>query len=778
MAILRSVVDVNNGNTGWTKSDVLDALETVFANLGFNGGTATTGVPVTAVSPTGSRTYGSGWETAARDRGNLGYHNIYYDAISQGTSSYRMLKKYFSYWYNVYNSTDENRPNQFYFYSRHGLTTGDAIHWAPGGTEETQNVDGLTLDTVYYAIVVDSHAIKVAANATDAANGTEITLNYGGYSSANYAAKSSVIYGFRQLDDAAYDNATVTIGTGDIVHFNVDDQSGGDFSLCGGTDDYDATKLLSDGSFRTTYAGTSSASLASTSNITSGTLQWNTFHWRQTENERRIPDSEIPLAYRSITDNYGIKKYIYASDTHATMKGEIVVEPRASNNNGWDAYWKYTVPANGGRSELKLRVYRDSNSSNSVESISIHSVGSGWIEGDTFTIPGDQIGGATPEDDIDFGVRSPETSTNARDGVCQIYVTNLGAGSNFYQKSDDGRFAVLKVVNDAAKNYGTSYYGFGTSNYGDYDLYINSGSHWSWMNVFGTNSGSSNGATEYGYFDGVAGLDRRNNNNYINRNNDSSFTRIRIASTSTPTAYPMSIRVYRAQAPQDTNFAIIQFCQTINGNIIPYGQFTIHKGETFGSNVWDLDNVFLGTISTYSTTTRAIDIQYLIPGYYGGATDRPTEEPVNVYSRARESSYGYLRDQDYGYYVLSRYACNIDSENQESNYSEIMTYYRNSTYDRNGSYAVDANADYYKPIKGIPVAHNIVPCPYYLPDDFVMLQFSTTPGATVFRPGDTVTVSPSEVYEVILAGYQTSQNGLDNVDNNSSIGMLFLARTT
>ena len=34
MAILKSVVDVNNGNTGWDKSDVLDALETVFANLG------------------------------------------------------------------------------------------------------------------------------------------------------------------------------------------------------------------------------------------------------------------------------------------------------------------------------------------------------------------------------------------------------------------------------------------------------------------------------------------------------------------------------------------------------------------------------------------------------------------------------------------------------------------------------------------------------------------------------------------------------------------------
>jgi hypothetical protein len=81
-------------------------------------------------------------------------------------------------------------------------------------------------------------------------------------------------------------------------------------------------------------------------------------------------------------------------------------------------------------------------------------------------------------------------------------------------------------------------------------------------------------------------------------------------------------------------------------------------------------------------------------------------------------------------------------------------------------------------MKGIPVNNNLVPCPYYLPDDFVMLQVSTTPGLATFRPGDTVTVSASEIYEVVLAGYQTSQNGLDNVNNNSSIGMLFLARTT
>jgi hypothetical protein len=776
MAILRSVVDVNNGNTGWTKQDVLDALETVFANLGFNGGTTRSGVPQVCVSPTGSIAYGDGWSTAARNLGSVGYTRWYYDAISQGTASYRMLKKNFLATYTSGGPNSET--DEISFSWNHGLTTGDPIHWAPGETEATKNINGLSLDTVYYVIVVDSNTIKLAANATDATNGVAIDLLYGNIWTDSAALGSELSY-FRDIDDAQFDNRTIQIATGDQVYFEVDDTSGGDFSLCGGTDNYDATKLLSDSNFRSSYAGTSSAGLASTSNITSGTLSWSTYYWRQTENERDVPDEQIPLAYRSLTDNYGIKKYIYASDTHATMKGEIVISPKNTNNTGWDPYWKVTIPANGGRSELKLRVYRDETSNDfHPQYVKITSIGTGWTEGETFTIPGDQTGGFTPADDINFGIRSPETSTGADDGVCQLYVTTLGSGSNFYQKSEYGAFAVLKVVNDAAKDYGTSYYSFSTANWSDSYMYINSGNHWEWMNIWGTNSTSSNAGVGYGEFGGVDGLDCSSTGNYANRANDNSFNRITIASTSTPTAYPMSIRVYRAQAPQDTNFAVIQFCQTINGSIVPYGQFTIHKGATFGSNVWDFDHVFLGTYTQYTTSSRSIHMYYTHPGYSANNVARPSEEPVNSYSVARESSYGYRRDPDYGGSFESQYSCNIDTNNDESGDSQIMTYYRNSTYDQRLGYSVDAAADYYKPIKGLPLAHNVVPCPYYLPDDFVMLQFSTTPGATVFRPGDTVTVSPSEVYEVILAGYQTSQNGLDNVENNSSMGMLFLARTT
>ena len=78
----------------------------------------------------------------------------------------------------------------------------------------------------------------------------------------------------------------------------------------------------------------------------------------------------------------------------------------------------------------------------------------------------------------------------------------------------------------------------------------------------------------------------------------------------------------------------------------------------------------------------------------------------------------------------------------------------------------------------IPISNKMIPCPYYIPDDFVLLQVATTPGLTEFRPGDTVTISGSEIYEIIQASYQSQQTGLDGVSNNSSEGMLFLARTT
>ena len=50
----------------------------------------------------------------------------------------------------------------------------------------------------------------------------------------------------------------------------------------------------------------------------------------------------------------------------------------------------------------------------------------------------------------------------------------------------------------------------------------------------------------------------------------------------------------------------------------------------------------------------------------------------------------------------------------------------------------------------------MVPCPYYIPDDFVLIQFDYNAVSTNIQNGDTVTISGSEVYEVITGSYDTN----------------------
>ena len=106
MAILKSVVDVNNGNTGWTKSDVLDALETVFANLGWNNGTAASGVPCVIKAPGFTNTQYSNTTTQWYEQGSGRVSNMehcggpavaqkasisrYFIVKNNGTSAYRL----------------------------------------------------------------------------------------------------------------------------------------------------------------------------------------------------------------------------------------------------------------------------------------------------------------------------------------------------------------------------------------------------------------------------------------------------------------------------------------------------------------------------------------------------------------------------------------------------------------------------------------------------------------------------------------------------------------
>lgn len=771
MAIVKSVVDVNSGNSGWDRADVINALETVFSNLGWHSGTASTGVPSRVESPTGSTSLGNsswaqiGGPPTSEPRNST---NKYFRIRNISNSSYRVLEEFYTGWSN--NNITENTIQLTYI---HDLSTGDAIHWAPGETDNSFNLNGLTLDTIYYVIVVDNQNIKLAASASDASNGIAVDL-LGSTTGPNssYAGNSSTVSFFRTLDTSVNDNATITALQGDYLTFYVDDQSGGDLFLLGNTDSYDSNKLLNQANFgNVTYRNDPNGNGTST-------ITWSTQAWPQTELNSGL-ETIHPSGQKRETIGSVYTKYMYGSDTHSAMKGEIVVLPSIRVYSGVYPHWNYTIPASGSRSELKLRVYRQPTRysyTGSIAFIELLSTGSGWSNQEVFTIPGESIGGVATTNDIVFGVKNTGI-TSSGDGTPEIFVTNVGAGSSFYQKHDDGAFGILRTTNDSSKTYGTSFYTFSTDTDEITKLYINSGSGWDFLNKGGTSYGSSttDGGLNYGYFTGVERTDRQRTYNYIPRNSNS-FTHINIASSVSPTSYPLSIRVYRAQAPQDSNFAILQFTQNISGSVIPFGTFTIHKGQNFGSNIWDLDHVYTGSLTTYTTGTRSVSLNYISPGY-SGYYDGPQEEPVSTFSKSREASYGFLRNGDdnniYQAAVETMFSSNIDTRNSETGSSNV-TYYRNSTYDGD----VSSSADYYKPIKGIPICNSFIPCPYYLPDDFVILQFSTIPGLTEFRPGDTVTVSPSEVYEIVLAGYSTSQTGLDQIANNNSIGLALLARTT
>lgn len=768
MAIFKSVINVNNGNTGWTRQHVLDALETAFSQLGFNGGSAVSGSPVAFEAPANNATnIGDGnWRFCGGPAVGINSTiNRYFYVTNNGTSSYNLLEQWYVSNYSLANDT--------LTLTQHLLQTGNPVVWNPDSSS-VGSITPLVNNTTYYVIRVDSNTIKLAATLDDATNGIAINLSA--------VSNSWNIIPLRRAFNVLYNNYQIDVEMGDILNFIVNDTtSGGNFFLI----DTPSTGYAANRVLNTTNYQTESYKSFPTGQGTSN-IVWEVQGWPQTENENQYPD-DIPG-----TGLTGIYSYGYGNSANPAMRGVIRILPatKSGNNTIYYPYWKYTVPASGGRSSLKIKVYRfphQTSYDGRVAGIQIYSKGSGWGVNESFTIPGSSIGGVDITNDILVGVNSATTEQQAAfNGVCDVITTNYGAGSTMYQKSSFGHFAVLKNVNDANKTFGTTFYGFGLD-VNNYRMYINSGSMWSALNRRGTNANYLNGTYDYGYYCGDRGLDYQESYNYISTN-DTSFTYCDYATSSTPTAYPLSIRLYKAQSPQDTNFAVIQFTQTINNNIVPFATFSIHKGSNFGSNVWDLNHVWNGGMTFYNTGNRSVSTSYLCPGYSYSyySTSGQQNETVDTRSLGREANYGYLRNPNNLSYPVTNYVCNIDTSND--GYSTI-TYYRNSNYDGYQSsqtslnYAdrnktVSASANYYKPIKGIPISNQLMPCPYYLPDDYIMLQVATSPGLTQFRPGDTITVSPSEIYEIIVAGYQTAQNGLDNVNANNSIGMIFAARTT
>ena len=786
MTVATSIINVNNGNAGWTKANVMDALETAFSQLGLNSGTETTGVPQACIAPNGNW-YDVGGLNASWYHANGGDQGSDFAWSGQATQRYLVTEVGTD--YRVEKVINTNAPyyagfvdqaTDEFIYQRHGFETGDPVRYAKDQTDTNFNVGtNVIVNTVYYVIKTSRDRFQIAASLADANNGTQIDLD------GNSPLTTVIDVWTQEAQQASdYINPTIKIYKGDSIEFQNAATNSTNLTACMNTDGFNTNQRIVYNDSTYGYYPPTETSIGYRVNVTNiscapgANLTWNTSSRPQTEPEPTIPTSELNPSFANTPENNGIVKYIYCSESTATAKGEIILLPGfVSHNTVYNNYYKYTVPASGSRSELKLRIWRYGYNDGKLGGVTIHSIGSGWNAEEVITIPGEDVGFNATTGDIRFGVRTPESSTNAYDGTAEIVVTTLGGGSSMFQKHKDGHFGVLKVENDATKKYGYTYYCFTLEDAAssNWKLNIMSGTGWSWLNRAGTNSGSATG-NSLGQFTGYIGLDWGDGSKEPSTNNIG--TSFFVSNNSTPTSYPLQIRTYRAQAPQDTNFSIIQFCSVINEVVTVNSTISLCVGDGYGSGTFDLDDVFLGGVIEYGKTDDDFRIRTWMPGYsYSGSWGTiysVAQEPPTNYSTVRNAFYGYMRGNTSSTSMSDIYYQNI----YRGDADVTSVYYRNDTYDKYNGIGIGSNADYFKPIKTIPISQKMIPCPYYLPDDFALLQVSTTPGLISFRPGDTVTVSASEVYTIIVASFLSQQTGLDGISNNTTTGTLLLARTT
>jgi|ETNmetMinimDraft_21_1059911.scaffolds.fasta_scaffold00499_16 hypothetical protein len=778
MAIDKNIVHVYGGNAGWSSSSVLDALEETFEYLGWNSGTAVNGMVTSCYPPTGTSPWNvEQWDTDWAYCGG---------AVPTGTDFVKAEKthRYFIIddtvneefkltraWY----FTTGNASSDYIEITDHGFTTGDSFKYYQG-VDNRLNYDqwlysgAANGDTVYVS-VIDENSVYLHTTQSDATNGINmidiINFNRGHY--LRNISDQTTIDDIRQADTIKW----VNYETSTTSEVYVQDSTGA----------YDSNRLIN-------------------------TTNYNALSHRAFPNHDVSLSSTVDVWRSWDTEGWEQGTY-YLTGTAATYSIPFNILPSNNVNIGGspDAtrsdrnlypYYDYQVPLDGSRSALNLRIYRRGGGNAYIYGIEVlDSNTSGWSDNESFVIPGDQIGGTSPANDITFGVNTAETVAGAGDGICSIKTTNIGSVANSYLKNYANKTLLVRIENDAGKTYGTTFYRFKLSDANNYQLSLDSFIDPDFLNYdpqssTNTYNGMRGGEEDLDWSPAATDYTGRiSHDNTVNH----SFT-----GSATPDSYPLKIVTYRATTPQDTDFAVISFVQVLNGVDTPYFTFSIHKGTGYGQSVWDLDYVWQGSYTVYNNNTKSIFFETMTgQSYISG------EESNSSYKMAREALYGYSRDlSDQWTSLVTKYTTNRYYDNAMSatgsyyyDVADSIVYYRDHVYDkqrdstRDTSYdntnindfvatgpSVSSSANFDRVIKGLPLANNVSPSLYYLPNDFVLIDFNYTPGATTFIIGDTITISASEVYEVIRAGYTNAATTYDGVTANSVHGLLFCARTT
>jgi hypothetical protein len=455
--------------------------------------------------------------------------------------------------------------------------------------------------------------------------------------------------------------------------------------------------------------------------------------------------------------------------------------------SSFDQYYDvFAASSSGIGTGASFEIYR---SSGVVNTIYVNRPGVGYTNGEVVQISAEDIGGS-----VNGAVGIAITVRVAGGGSPVGYgSTNQFFDKNFVPSSDTTRpWGVLKQDFDTNKTFGVTYRGFKVQS--DSAMSIHAGSSFFPFDIDNT---SNLGGYYSNSFRGTQHLDipanvsnTTNSLEFSSSNFQVSSDAFRYASDNSPTTHDLKLNIYRSSL--DPSFAVLSFNQpSISGylNQSTFSTFIIHN---FNSNLWDLDEVFSAGITLVEkmssiTQNGGGSSQIGFKTYLVGNTLNNS----NISFRSAESGWAVVQGSSRSGRVATSYHIASSQTNFTSATSGAFSYENltgsnvNATiYSRPGGLkdtgavgilngvATDGNGFpitiYRSVIKGIPINGSLIPCPYFMPDDFAIIDFKLTESGQNIKQGDTITVSGSEVYTVITGSYNNF---------GETAGILFCART-
>jgi len=409
----------------------------------------------------------------------------------------------------------------------------------------------------------------------------------------------------------------------------------------------------------------------------------------------------------------------------------------------------FPISTSGIGTGASFYVYRPSGGT--VTNIAVNRPGYGYTNGESLVLSSEDIGGSLN------GASNLNIVVSIAGNESPI---SYGGTTQFFDKDLSGRFpwGVVKHTIQPNKKYGTTYRAFQVS--GSLSLNMTS------SNDFHPWNGESFSFGNY-YPNRFAGRPSYDVPRFYNlpsssvysfntSSQSSIFAGEELGNTiSSSISYQLDLNVYRSGL--DPNFAIFSYKQpTLSSTHLTSNSYLTWFHHNYTTNLWDLDELYLGAITEIipepgNTTAPQITFRTHtgLPAYDNGTS----------YEARRESWSGFGRVNQNPRY--------IDTVYQSRAYPQTLTYYNSRPYYRSSTRESYTDTNFNAVIKGLPVSAEVLPVPYYIPDDFVLIDFDYNVALANIQQGDTVTISGSEVYTVITGSY-----------NQTSVtrGILFCAR--